>query len=396
MRGLASGIPATADPSTVASGPTGSGDFGWDHDGSYGDWYTGHELGHTFGRFHAEFCGAGGGASYPFANGQLSNADGAFVGFDTGDAAQNLPMRALPGEIWHDVMTYCAFQWLSSFTYTNIRNRLTQEDALPAGMPGGSGARASRSARGAKAMSNTDLIHVVATVNLTHASGQLQHVTPQPAVASGAVLSREKEGPRRRSASGKPNLALRVYGSDDALLAEYRTELIPDACRDAGDDETGTVDASIPQNPAAVRLELVLDGNVLDTFSPGRPAKAVKDIRAASRAGKRAATRDGVGGPSDESINPVITWSDAAPAARTSRGTRAEGAAEPAGAVYSVQVSTDDGETWQTVGFGLRDPQVAIDHNLLGDAEKIKVRITSIDGFRSATVEKVFKASDLI
>ena len=61
MRGLASGIPGTADPSTVASGPTGVNTWGWDTDGSYGDWYTGHELGHTFGRFHAEFCGAGGG-----------------------------------------------------------------------------------------------------------------------------------------------------------------------------------------------------------------------------------------------------------------------------------------------------------------------------------------------
>ncbi len=45
MRGLASGIPTTADPTTVASGPCGGSTFGWDTDGSYGDWYTGHELG---------------------------------------------------------------------------------------------------------------------------------------------------------------------------------------------------------------------------------------------------------------------------------------------------------------------------------------------------------------
>ena len=69
---------------------------GWDTDGSYGDWYTGHELGHTFGRFHAEFCGAAGGAPYPFVNGQLSNADAAFVGFDLGDPVQGTH-AALPG-----------------------------------------------------------------------------------------------------------------------------------------------------------------------------------------------------------------------------------------------------------------------------------------------------------
>ena len=128
MRGLASGIPTTADPTTVASGPCGGGTFGWDTDGSYGDWYTGHELGHTFGRFHAEFCGAGGGAPYPFTDGQLSNADGAFVGFDVGDIANGLPLRALPGTAWHDVMSYCVNQWISSFTYTGIRTRLIAED----------------------------------------------------------------------------------------------------------------------------------------------------------------------------------------------------------------------------------------------------------------------------
>lgn len=61
MRGCAAGIPAY-----IASGPTGTGNWGWDFDGSYGDWYGAHELGHTYGRGHANFCGAEGGPSYPF------------------------------------------------------------------------------------------------------------------------------------------------------------------------------------------------------------------------------------------------------------------------------------------------------------------------------------------
>ena len=48
MRGCAVGV--------VASGPTGTSDWGWDFDGTYGDWYGGHELGHTYGRGHANFC----------------------------------------------------------------------------------------------------------------------------------------------------------------------------------------------------------------------------------------------------------------------------------------------------------------------------------------------------
>ena len=142
MRGLASGIPQTPQPGTVASGPTGPSTFGWDADGSYGDWYGGHELGHTVGRFHAEFCGAIGGAAYPFPNGQLSKADEAYVGIDVGDADLGLPMRVMGGVDSHDVMSYCDDQWLSSFTYGGVYDRLVAEDALPAGAGGGPAAAA--------------------------------------------------------------------------------------------------------------------------------------------------------------------------------------------------------------------------------------------------------------
>ena len=80
MRGCAMDIPAY-----VASGPTGTGTWGWDFDGSYGDWYGGHELGHTYGRGHANFCGAGGGPSYPYAGGRISpslTGNTALYGFD--------------------------------------------------------------------------------------------------------------------------------------------------------------------------------------------------------------------------------------------------------------------------------------------------------------------------
>ena len=124
MRGCASGIPGSADPTTVASGPTGvpSGSFGWDTDGSYGDWYTGHELGHTYGRFHiGSGCGeTSDDPSYPFPSGQISGADGVFVGLDVGDTAASIARAALPGTQWHDVMSYCPTQWVSSYTYQRI------------------------------------------------------------------------------------------------------------------------------------------------------------------------------------------------------------------------------------------------------------------------------------
>ena len=303
MRGLASGIPTTADPTTVASGPCGGGTFGWDTDGSYGDWYTGHELGHTFGRFHAEFCGAGGGAPYPFTDGQLSNADGAFVGFDVGDIANGLPLRALPGTAWHDVMSYCVNQWISSFTYTGIRTRLVAEDGMAgAPLPAGRRRSGARRASGRGGAMPSGTIHVVATLNVTQRTGELRHVTPVAAIPPGqAALASGR--PRRRASAGAgagaaPTILLRVFGKGDALIAEYAAPFIPDACRDAGDDVSGSIDAFVPGASAATRLELVLDGVVVDTFAPAAAAPpAVSNIRGSASRTRRSSHRRVAGGP---------------------------------------------------------------------------------------------------
>jgi hypothetical protein len=115
MRGKALSIPGT-----IAAGPSGPGDWGWDFDGSYNDWYGGHEIGHTRGRYHAEFCGATGGASYPYPGGRISpvlTGNGAIYGFD-------ITTRAIYPPSWTDVMTYCANEWVSDFTYEGIRSYL--------------------------------------------------------------------------------------------------------------------------------------------------------------------------------------------------------------------------------------------------------------------------------
>ncbi len=115
MRGKTAGI-----PSTISAGPSGSGNWGWDYDGSYNDWYGGHEIGHSRGRYHAEFCGAGGGVPYPYTNGRISpalNGNSAIYGFD-------ITTFAIYPPTWKDVMTYCDYEWISDFTYEGIRDYL--------------------------------------------------------------------------------------------------------------------------------------------------------------------------------------------------------------------------------------------------------------------------------
>lgn len=132
MRGKAMGIPASPKPDTVASSPCGvPNGFAGDRDLSYADWYGAHELGHTFGRFHPGFPVGTQDASdpdFPFQNGQLSNADQKYVGYDLGDATLGIPLQALAGTHHHDLMTYGERQWICAHTFEAIRTRLIQED----------------------------------------------------------------------------------------------------------------------------------------------------------------------------------------------------------------------------------------------------------------------------
>ena len=113
----------------TSTGPTGVGNYSWDTDGTYGDWYGGHELGHGFLREHANFCGATGGAPYPYPNGQISPAlsgPTAIYGFDAGT-------QAIYGPDWKDIMTYCEREWISDFTYEAL---MTTIQNLPVGAAG--------------------------------------------------------------------------------------------------------------------------------------------------------------------------------------------------------------------------------------------------------------------
>jgi hypothetical protein len=119
-------------------------------------------------------------------------------------------------------------------------------------------------------MSRSGAIHVVATVNLTKASGHLQHVTAYETAPPGAsVLAASRA---RRSSTG-PTLSLRVY-CRGSVPQEFPAAFIQDACKDPGEDVTGTVDALLPAAKDGSRLELVLNGHVIDTYEAGARARA--------------------------------------------------------------------------------------------------------------------------
>lgn len=351
MRGRASGIPQTPQPATVASGPTGSASFGWDFDGSYGDWYGGHELGHTVGRFHAEFCGAAGGAPFPFPNGQLSGADEAFVGLDVGDPGLGLPMRIMGGIDAHDLMTYCDDQWLSSFTYRGVYDRLVAEDALPAGPMAGPATEAAL--RGSQEPSQ---MRMIAALNLTRMAGAITTVLPTDGDAQESAHAFDTvERPPHE-------ITVRVLDADGAVLDERPAAFLRTACEDPDEDVTGVVDVTVPTYEDGASVELLVGGRVIDSQPIGGAPAPVGDLVST------VAEAAGPGATPGEALD--VRW---------------EAPAAPAGQRYIVQVSEDGGETWRTIAVGLSEPAVTLPTDDL-DADEVQVRVLSTTGTATTVV----------
>lgn len=347
MRGCAA-IPVTPNPAAVGSGPTGAADFGWDEDGSYGDWYTGHELGHTFGRWHpGSGCGeSSNDPNFPYPDGQISDSNGTFVGFDAGDNALGLPMAALPGAQWHDVMTYCSRQWLSYYTYNAIRDRLVAEDALGSGLAAddaGAEFVANAAATLEVMMDSGDFINVIGIVNLTRETGKIEYVNP---VSKVLVPESVDESP----------VTIREKNSDNEVLREIPAQIKLNSCANPDEDQTAIVDFVTPYNPEIAALELLINGKIVDTFSPG--ALETPNISLLSAVSADTSTE--------------LAWDAAADADSNIR--------------YNVQVSDDDGASWETVAVGKTTPDLTIDREQFQAAERLQVRVIATNGFRSSIV----------
>jgi hypothetical protein len=385
MRGWAAGIPSKPDPSVVASGPAGVpvGTFAWDTDGSYADWYTGHELAHTFGRSHPGFCNGNSrdDLDFPYPNGQIAHNDGDFVGYDVGDPVHAIGPQALPGTVWHDVMTYCDRQWLSPYTYEGIYSRLTAEDSLAPGASALDGPQAQvlnhAMVRGSVS-SQTDGIHIVARVNQTTNTGQFRFVTPVATIANAG-----------QAPASQSDYAIRVRRADETTTeypAAFRRDVGGDPA-DPANSVTGSLDVIVPNDKTVVALELIHNDAVLATFTPGVEPTEPENIQvAASSSGPSFKEMASV----SSHARPKIIWTSS-----DMGGPRAAALKVGPSIKYTVQLSADGGLSWRTIGVGLVTPEVTIDPQLLVGQDTVQVRVTATNGFTTKTTTQTLTVKDL-
>lgn len=334
MRGCASAIPTGGpDPTALASGPTGP-SSGWDTDGSYGDWYTGHELGHTYGRLHP---GSGCGKSSddpnePFPNGQISGADGAFVGLDVGDPARSIPLATLPGVTWKDVMTSCNNQWVSHYTYTALRDRLTGENSLPAGAPMPSGDMPLGAAGSIPSTLRVG-VDALAVVGMDPSTN---------------LATRKAAPPLRTGATGRPRIVTGSRETAEIVTGGSSSEgpMGADASMSAPDPTP----APAYETPPPVQRGLVI---------PSVPPGAMRSLRREAEPDVRLATS-------------IFTW---------------EASDDDSDQLtYTVLASTDRGKTWQTIAVGLTEPKLEINPEDFGKVSKILLRVIANDGVNTTMI----------
>jgi hypothetical protein len=336
MRGCSVSIPGY-----VGSGPTGTGTWGWDSDGSYGDWYGAHELGHCYGRSHTQgtqpppcggtcnqegcsgHCGCEGGAVQQYAGGRIGGPQwnpNRYYGWD-------IEKRVVYPPDWSDLMTYCPWEWVSHITYTGVRQRLVTE-AAAAGQAQTSDAR------------TLEYLAVFGLANLTQGTAEL-----------GTLLRWQTAGePPTPSA----DWVLALRGSGGATLASYPFTPKPDTEAAEGEDLKASILETVPWADGTTRVVILYKGGEV----------AGRDVSA--HAPTVQVTHPNGGEVLSGSVV-AVAWS----------ANDADGDA----LTYAVQYSADAGASgWQTVGVALTQPQLDVPLSELPGSETALFRVIASDG----------------
>lgn len=313
-----------------------------------------HELGHAAGLEHVDSSGAGMVCSgepspydpYPFARGQLGTS--LVLQNQTGYEPATSPQttfwgtdvfrflhrtgRILAADSAHDLMTYCTTVWTSHTTWGRIRDRFNVRFAAP-----GSGTRAAASG-------TADL---VVDGTLRDGAGTIDRVRGSDGRTFGTVADSDLEL-RLADAAGTE--------VDRIALAEWYVR------------ETGETrfEAGIPVGDDVRRLELLLDGSVIDRVEASATPPTVS----------LSAPTPGASGDTVQ-----VRWS------------AQDGDGDPLRT--RVEYSPDDGTTWRPAGVNVSGTSFTLDTTGLPGSSTARVRVRVSDGFWTGdVVSERFTLSD--
>jgi hypothetical protein len=387
MRGCASKVKITGDDrpgcegeacdfelfGPFAAGPTGDppnlAAF-WDTDGSYGDWYGGHELSHTYGRRHVFCSGSEGGAGpWPYPGGLISpsspDAD-AIVGFD-------IETQEVYGfNKGHDLMTYCDYQWTSDILYKYLLDFFGSSDPVPP--PTGP---------------TDDNICVIGTLGTKkEPDGQLQ-----PIFHSGTpTLS------LTHKAHGSSKYAIVQKGADGSVLGRQRFKPVkvssgaPLGGQKVKDVRSLMVLRCLRFIPGTTAIEVTGPGKrVLGSIHPGTSSPTVEvfpPTTGATPSPSPTSTPIATATPSPTPTPPVFFGVPRAAAPASDGGTAFHlewTASDPDGdaLTHLVQVSYDGGQTWTTVTLPTTETSVDVPRANV-TAGGVDVRVVTTDGLHTS------------
>lgn len=328
----------------VSFGPAGTphGAYDWDQDSSYGDWYAGHELGHSCGRMHIG-CGpenARDDTTYPYQGGYLSDDLHSYAGFDVGDPIDgaDLQMSPIRPLLAHDIMSYSTNQWVSDYTYRALLEYLRTEAPAPApavrapeagpGQPTGHDSLCS--------------VHVIGVVDTANGTGAIRFVNHQlHAATPGADTSGQ--------------VVLRALDAAGRLLESRSVASSVADCRSGNCPKRLLFSTSLPDRPGIASIQVMLDGRVLDTWS-APDLSTMKDTTATVEA-KGDVIR--------------VRWPGITP---------------PSGVRLRVDESRDGGTMWRVLHIGNDAPEIRLRSADYSGVSGILLRITADGGVESMQI----------
>ncbi len=305
-------------------------------DGTWGEETAAHEIGHNLGRLHVHCAGTedddGNGGlddDYPYPVDSISPTEtgrGAVYGID----GSTTPPRILRPGSTTDIMSYCANQWLSPYTYVNIRNILVDR-AMARATEGLAATPIDRLAVYGKVVKATDAVTLKPFYRLMSAT---DHPGRDP---NGAY-------------------SIRFFGDGGSLLQNYRFS-------PAWTESPGTT-GSITERPPWVT------GTRRIAIFHGETELASRTVSAHA---PQVAMVSPVGGQNLSGASVTVSW------------TASDQDGDALG--YRLAFSRDAGASWQGISRLLTQTSAAIELNTLPGTTQGKFRVTASDGVNTAQAE---------